>query len=985
MKLGTMLRRCGIAVFALLALGATHSQTALLGSLHFRSIGPNPGRIDAVAGVPGDPRTYYIGGLGGLQKTTDGGVTWSSIFNHKPVSSIGAISVAPSDPNVLYIGTGEPNLRNDILYGDGVWRSNDAGKTWIHLGLSATAHITQIAIDPKDANIAYVAANGSFYKANPERGIYKTTDGGKTWTQSLRIDNRTGASAIVIDPSNPHHLFAGMWTAYRKPWTLVSGGPNDGLYESDDAGKTWKHRVGDGLPAGLMGRIGLAFAPSDPKRVYALIESKSGSLWRSHDAGATWKLANTAHVLAQRPFYFSQLSVDPRNPMHVYFLSVPLLESTDGGITTKRLHPPIGDNHQMWIDPSNPDRLIIGSDQGAAISLDAGKHWSYPQLALSQPYHVAVDQRFPYTVCVEIQDAGSACGPNSNPNGSQISPSQWFATQGGESGWIVFSPSNDNLIFGGGYTGDLTRYDRRTNLARQISPWPQDYIGYAARDEKYRFGWTAPLAVTPLAPHRLYFGGNRLFLSRDNGHSWSIISPDLTRNERSKQGPPGGPITHDATSVETYDTLFTIDPSPFAKDTLWVGTDDGLVWLTHDNGAHWNAITVPGLPQYARIDRIVPSPFHAATAYLVADLHKNGDRAPYLFKTTDYGAHWQSIIGNLPSDNYARVILPDPIKPGMLYVGTAHGLYVSFDDGSKWNALRGKLPTTAIYDLTIAPKWDDLIVASHGRGVWILDDIRALQHDTTHTHLFAPRIAYRAVGGRFTYGPRTGGGTSAPYGVPVTFTLATASKAPVTLVISKHGQTIRTLTVKNASAGINRVWWNLRYAAIKAVPKSNVWDDTGFSGPLVLPGKYTVTLHAGSTEQAQSLTVASDPRVPSDIVALREQLGFLMLVRKDLLRMNREITALRAKAAASTKNDAEVTRIDAALAVLLQTKNLAGEDVLRHPIRIYEQLSSLAGVVASENARPRDVDYKVLDLLESQMHAAFRADDALLGRTHAHR
>lgn len=983
MEVSRMLRRLGITLFAVVALGVAHKPVSdpVLGSLTFRSIGPNPGRIDTVAGVPNDPRTYYIGGLGGLQKTTDGGTSWTSIFNSKPVSSIGAIALAPTNPRIIYIGTGEPNLRNDVLYGDGIWRSNDAGKTWVHLGLDATAHISQIAIDPKDPNIVYVAATGSFYKPNNERGIFVTKDGGKSWKQTLFVDNRTGASSVVIDPSNPRHLFAGMWTGYRTPWTLVSGGPSDGLYESHDAGLTWTLRRGDGLPNGLMGRIGLAFAPSDPRRLYALIESQRGTLWRSHDGGATWKRANTSHALAQRPFYFSQLSVDPMHPLHLYFLSVALLESTDGGTTTKRLHPPVGDNHQMWIDPANSQRLIIASDQGAALSLDGGKDWFYPQLALSQPYHIAVDHRLPYTVCVEIQDAGSACGPNSNADGLDVLPSQWYSTHGGESGWIVFAPDNDNLIYGGGYTGNLTRYNRETNIAREIAPWPQDYIGWAAQDEKYRFGWTAPVAVTPVDPHALYFGGNRLFKSEDEGRTWAIISPDLTRNERDKQGAPGGPITHDATSVETYNTLFTINPSPLKKGLIWVGTDDGLVWLTRNDGVSWTNLTssITGLPSGARIERIAPSPSAASTAYLVADLHKLGDRRPYLYETTDFGAHWTAIVGDLPTDNYARVILPDPSSK-VLFLGTAHGLYLSYNDGAHWQALKANLPVSAIYDLAIAPRANDLLVATHGRGVWILDDIRGLVDQRAGQHLFAPPTAYRMVGGRSRFGSSQGAGTSAPYGVPLTFTIATlpAKGTATTLTIRNATGLVRKLTVPHPHIGLNRVWWNLRYAPLKPVPESDVWNSTGFSGPLVLPGSYSVVLADGKFSQAQPLDVQVDPHVAVSTPALTLQLATLLRIQKDLRILNTEILSLRSRAHTKGLSTPKKRQLDEALNVLLQTRNLQGEDVLRHPIRIYEQLSSLAGTIASENAAPRPVDMDVLTLLETQMNVAIAHDASLL-------
>ncbi|HUY42127.1 MAG TPA: glycosyl hydrolase [Candidatus Dormibacteraeota bacterium] len=952
-------------------------------ALAFRNIGPNSGRLDAAAGVPGDPSVYYVGGLGGLFKSTDGGASFSSIFNQPDVSSIGAIAVAPSNANVVYVGTGEPNIRNDIETGDGVWRSGDAGKTWQHVGLEGTAHIAQIAVDAHDPNVAYVAAEGPIYGSGSTRGIYKTTDGGKTWQHVLALDDRTGASSVVIDPADPSTVLAGMWTIWRKPWILNSGGPSDGLYISHDAGAHWARVAGHGFPTGLTGRIGLAFAPSNPSRIYALIESSQGVLWRSDDGAATWRLVNKNHALQQRPFYFSELSVDPSDQNHVYFLSVNLLVSRDGGKTTKSTtagsdqNNYLGDNHQLWIDPTNARRMILADDDGAAISLDSGKDWTYPQIAISQAYHVDTDDRTPYTVCVEIQDAGSACGP-SNSKAGGIANGNWFGTFGGESGWILFDPANSNIIYGSGYTGSLTRYDRSTHQFLSISPWPLDTIGWAARRLRYRFQWTAPIAVSPLEPRALYFGANVLFKSDDEGLHWHVISPDLTRNDKAKQLPTGGPITHDATSVETYDTIFTIAESPLRRGELWVGTDDGLVWLTRDDGGHWQNVTshVPGMPAWARVASLTPSPFDAGSAYLAVDTHLLGDRTPHLYVTHDYGAHWRSIDGDLSDASYSDVVKEDPFRRGLLYAGTGNGLYLSFDDGGHWRRVHQGLPTVPVYDLAVQRRFDDLLVATHGRGIYILDDLHPIQQyrgDLRTLSLFTLRIAYRWEIGRVSYEEDTLLGTDPDNGALVNFWLPAAPAAHeyVTVRVYDGAQLVRTIPVTHAHAGVNRVVWNLRYAGFKPVKNSDPWRRGGFLGPRALPGIYRVTVTAAGVTRSGNVRVAADPQSHATIAALRAQFAFLTTIHRDLARVGATIIALRAVHSAAA---------DAVLNRLYQPQATEGEDTLRYPIRIYEQLSSLSSEAGYGDAAPTAAQYRVLRYLETQMQAALAQARTVLHR-----
>lgn len=953
---------------ALLTIGAW-GPTDPFEALTFRSIGPNPGRLDAAAGVPGEPSVYYVGGLGGLFKSTDGGASFSSIFDEPDVSSIGAISVAPSNPNILYVGTGEPNARNDTETGNGMWRSNDAGKSWQHVGLEETAHIAQIAIDSRDPNVVYVAAVGPIYGNGAQRGIFKSVDAGRTWRRILYADESTGASSVVIDPSDSSKVIAGMWTIWRKPWTLNSGGPEDGVYLSNDAGGHWTRIVGHGFPSGPTGRIGLAYAPSNPSRIYALVESQQGVLWRSNDGGARWQLINKNHALAQRPFYFSELAVDPRDDNHVFFISVDLLESQDGGKTSTTLSNELGDNHQMWIDPVNPARLIMVSDFSLGISFDDARHWIYPQVPVAQAYHIDTDHGAPYTICGAFQDAGSACGPSNSKAGGNVA-ADWFATNEGESGWSLFDPADSKSLYGTGYQGTLSRFDMRTNQALSISPWPLDTMGWAARDLRYRFQWTAPIAVTALEPRALYFGGNVLFKSSDEGLHWRVISPDLTRNDKSKQQPSGGPITLEATSVETYDTIFTIALSPLRRGQLWVGTDDGLLWLSRDDGKHWNDVTsrAPAMPAWTRVSSLWPSRFDPATAYAAFDAHLLGDRKPYLYATHDYGTHWHSIAGDLVDASYSAVLKEDPFRRGLLYLGTGTGLYFSFDGGDHWRRIHSALPTAPVYDLTVQRPFDDLVVATHGRGVYILDDLHPIQDFTEalaeqRLALFAMRTAYRWSTGRTTFASDTQLGADPDYGANVDFWLRDSppKTQSVSIAIFAGPRVVRTLTVKDPHAGVNRVVWNLRYEGFKPVEKSAPWRMGGFAGPRAVPGLYRVTVTAAGLTQSGSVRVAADPQARASTAALQSQFAFLMKIHEDLARIGAMINALRA---------ADTPAAAAVGAELFQPEAQATGDILRHPVHLYEQLSSLASEGELADAAPTTAQRRLLQYLESRMQVA---------------
>ncbi len=988
------------ALFATL-LGATASAapSSPFAKLDFRSVGPTTGRIDAVAGVAGNSQTYYAGGLGGLWLTTNGGVTWQPVFDKEPVTSIGAVAVAPSNPKIVYVGTGEPNIRNDIAFGDGVWRSDDGGKSWRHLGLDGSAQIAEIAIDPRNPDIVYVAAVGDPFAPGPDRGVYVTRDGGKHWTRSLYAGPTTGASTVAISPQNSSTVFAGTWTVQRRPWMLTSGGPADGIFVSRDSGAHWRRLSGNGLPAGLMGRIGVAFAPGDSRRVYAMIESKSGVFWTSADGGARWQLVSDKHVLDQRPYYFTQFTVDPKNPKHVFFMSIVPSESFDGGKTIKKMQTNGYDHHQMWIDPVNGKRAIIAADAGVRLSLDGGKTWRDPQLIVSQPYHIAVDDELPYTICGEFQDPGAVCGPSMSFSGA-ITPDQWFSPNAGESGWIVFSPDNPNVIYGTGYQAGVVRYDRTSMQTRLISPWPDTYSGTGADAYRYRGAWVAPVTVSALEPDALYFGAQMLLRTDDGGATWRAVSPDLTRNDKTKQVPSGRPITVDNAGTEVYDTISVVAPSPTMKGEIWAGTDDGLAWLTRDDGAHWTNVTagLAGLPEWARIENIDPSRFADGTAYLAAEDHKLGNRAPYLYVTHDFGAHWSSIVSNLPRDSYVRMVREDPKRAGLLYAGTETALWYSLDAGAHWDSLQNNLAHAPIYDFVVQPRFDDLVVATHGRGVWILDDIAALQEwngaiASQPAYLFTPADAYRWNSTRTTWATGEGAGDNPPGNADVTFYLGVlpAKKNPAKVEILDGTSVIRTINVDHPIIGVNRVWWDLNYDTVALVPNYHA-QQSGFEGPQALPGAYTVRLIAGGVQRDARIRVLADPRTPATLAEMRETFDLTMQLRAEFTRTGKEIESLRAlesklskaaKVARANDVRAAIAQMEqstaAALGALYIGDAQSWEDTLREPSRLYERIANLAGGLGGADYAPTQGQRDLAASIQTDLAQALAADAPLFG------
>lgn len=751
--------------------------------LAWRLVGPyRGGRVLAVTGVIGDPHTYYFGGVaGGVWKSTDGGLNWRPMTDKvKDMSpSIGAIAVAPSDPNVIYAATGEACIRGDIIAGNGVYKSIDAGKTWNFVGLRDTRAIGRILVNPKNPDIALVAALGHPFGPNADRGIFRTTDGGKTWTKVLFKDENTGGIDLSFDPNNANTIFASLWQARRMPWGLDSGGPGSGIYRSTDGGNTWKHLNGHGLPEGIMGRIGVAAAYSG-NRVWALIEADKGGLFRSDDGGENWTLVNGDRQYRQRAFYYTHVFADPKSADGVYILNTGMYRSNDGGKSFRPIRVPHGDNHGLWIDPTDPERMIESNDGGANVSTNGGASWTtQANQPTAQFYHIATDNRFPYWLYGAQQDNTSVGIASAAPGG--IDRTDWHPVGGGESGYVAPDPSDPEIVYAGSYGGEITRYDHHTEEEQNVTPWPINPIGSGAVDQKYRFQWTEPIVFSPHSPNTLYFAAQVLFKTTDGGMNWQIISPDLTRNDKSKQVSAGGPITKDNSGVEVYDTIFSVVESPVQKDLIWAGSDDGLIHITRDGGKSWQNITPKNMPEWGTVSMIEASPYDAGTAYVAVQRHKLDDFAPYIFKTSDFGKTWTSLIKGIPADDYVHAVREDRKRKGLLYAATEKGVYISFNDGANWQALESNLPPVPVWDITVHEK--DLIAATHGRAFWVLDDISPLQEykpdfANEEVHLYPPTPANHTQFGGGFFGGAGDRGQNPPDGAVIYYSLKTALKKP---------------------------------------------------------------------------------------------------------------------------------------------------------------------------------------------------------------
>ncbi|MDE2272694.1 MAG: glycosyl hydrolase [Gammaproteobacteria bacterium] len=991
-----------------------------LAALKWRLIGPfRGGRSVAVAGVAGAEQTFYFGAAGGgLWKTTDGGISWHNVsdkfFKTAPV---GALAVAPSDANVIYAGMGESFIRGDMITGDGMYKSTDAGKTWQHIGLENTHVISEIAVDPRDANTVYVAALGHVFGPNSERGIFKSTDGGQTWKKVLFVNDETGGADISIDPHNPRILFASMWQAYRRPWTFSSGGPGSGLYKSTDGGETWKNiSTSPGLPTGILGKIGVSVSGADANRIYAIIEAKEGGVFRSDDGGATWQRLFHGAELTQRAWYYMRIYADPKNADVVYAPEVDgLFKSVDGGASFTPLDTPHGDNHVLWINPAHAQIMVEGNDGGATVSYDGGKSWSSEDnQPTAQIYHVTVDNEFPFHIYGAQQDNSSIDIANRGEGGG-IGLRDWQPSAGGESGWIVPDPANPCVVYGGGYSGLLEQLDKCTRQSRLLDPWPNNPMGHAAADLKQRFQWTYPILVPANEPHTIYVGSQYVFRSRDDGMSWQQISPDLTRNDKAKQIAAGGPLTKDNTSVEYYDTVFALAESPVKTGVLWAGSDDGLVHVSTDDGAHWQNVTPKGLPEWSTVAIIEPSHFDAGSVYLAAYRYRQDDFHPYLFKSDNYGKSWTAIDDGIPDNEPTFTIRQDTQDPKLLFAGTQRGAYVSFDNGNRWQSLQLNLPAVQVSDMAIQPRESTLVLATHGRAFWALDDLGYLRQLASiqkgETHLFAPAHAYLLSGG-FGFG---GGdeGQNPPSGAVVYYDLKSAPAADQEIKLAFYaagGKLIREFTSKTTAngepvkpepgfhtsgkpqpgqladkAGVNRFVWNLSYPDVTHVSGAVLWFGSQ-RGPRVLPGRYTVKLTVAGRTYSQPLTVLNDPRskMTADDLAARQAL--LMQIYAEFDQTNKAINGVRslrgqisdlesryAKApqAKALSDDTkplldELTAIEEAL---IQSKAHASEDVLNYPIRLNNKLAALLTSVEFSNSRPTAQDQAVYEELKAQTDA----------------
>jgi photosystem II stability/assembly factor-like uncharacterized protein len=982
--------------------------------MKYRLIGPfRGGRSLTAAGIPGDPTTYYFGATGGgVWKSTDGAETWSSVFDKEGTSAIGSIAVANSNHNVVYVGTGEACIRGNISHGDGVYKTLDGGKTWKNTGLRDSRAIGKVIVNPSNPDIAFVAALGHPYGPNAERGIFRTTDGGKTWEKVLYKDENTGGIDVAFDPHNPNILFAALWQARRTSWGMSSGGPGSGLYRSNDGGTTWKHIEEHGLPKGPYGKIGIAVA-ANSDRVYALIEAHNpdGGLYRSDDGGESWQLVNPDHSLWQRPWYYMHVIADPRDENVLYIMDVESYKSTDGGHLFNKVRVPHGDNHGLWIDPQNTRRMIASNDGGVTVTLDGGKNWTREDnQPTAQFYHVITDTATPYRVYGAQQDSGTVAIISRSDDGS-IDRSDWYDVGGGEAGYIAPDPRDPNIVYAADYQGNITRYDRHIGQVKAITEQPELSDAYGAANLEHRFQWTAPVMLSPHDPNTLYHGGERLFKTTDGGVHWQAISPDLTRNDKEKQKVSGGDITLDDSGTEYYDTIFALAESPITKGLLWVGTDDGLIQLTQDEGKTWTNITPKDMPEWARVSQIDPSPFDAGTAYVAVDRHQFDDLRPYIYKTSDYGKTWTKLGQGIPDTAFVRVVREDPKKRGLLYAGTETGMYVSFNDGANWRALQLNLPTTPVHDLTI--KGDDLVVATHGRAFWILDDLSPLRQYSDDigkkdAFLYAPATAYRIQAGASGEGhPSKRTGQNPPGGAVIYYFLKDAPKAGTEAkveILDPSGKVIRKYSSAEFNtleepldpddkkpekqlkpeAGLNRFVWDLRYEEAHRVSGYYLWEyGGGARGPVAIPGRYQVRLTVGEQSQTATFDLKLDPRVHVSQADLEQQFSLLLQTRDELSRVYDTINQIqdvrlqlsglkrRLPENASTKTIAGAAddlekKIVAVREELINLTISANEDSLAYPPQLDAKLAYLAMDVGTADSAPTEAEQKEFEKLKRQ-------------------
>lgn len=978
-------------------------------AMKWRLVGPfRGGRVSAVTGIPGDPSTFYFGGAGGgVWRTTDGGQSWTSLTDEQPLASVGSIAVAESDPSVIYVGTGEASIRDHVSYGNGVYKSTDSGKTWSYIGLRDTQHIAKVLVHPRNPDLVYVAALGHAYGPNPERGVYRSSDRGKTWEKVLFKDDNTGAVDLVFDPRNPSVMFAALYEVQRTPWSMSSGGPGSGLYRSTDEGKTWKQLEGKGLPTGVLGRIGISVSGADSKRVYALIEARDGGLFRSDDGGDAWTRISQDQRLMQCAWCLTHVFADPKRADTVYILSTDLFRSTDGGKSLTLLPAPHDGHHGLWIDPTNPQRIINGNDGGATITADGGKTWStqYNQ-PTAQFYHVAADNRFLYYLYGAQRD-NSRVAIASRTDDGYIGRQHWYEVGSGEGDYVVPDPRDPNLVYAGSGGGHISRFDVRARETKEIAVWPTEGgPGRAASDPQYRQAWNLPIIMSPHNPDVLYTAAQVVFKSPDRGMSWTAIGPDLTRNDKSKQPRSDGPITKGKSAVESYDTVSTIAESPVEKDVIWAGTDDGLIQVSRDGGQHWDNVTPKDLPEWSLISMIGASPLDAGKAFVAVDAHKLDDLKPYIYKTKDYGQTWTQITDGIPDGAYVHVVREDPERKGLLYAGTEMGVYVSFDGGAQWRSLQLNLPLAPIYDLIL--KDNDLVAATDGRAFWVLDDIAPLRHlgprySEAVMVLHNPSPAYRLRWPEQNE-RRQPVASNPPAGAILYYAFNPAPTLRVSLeILDSDGNMIRTYSdaEKEGSetppkrpdleppqenlpteAGLNRFIWNLRYEGPRELP-GEVGTKLRNRGPLALPGEYTVRLKLGASPLTAPMEVKPDPRVKVPLSDLTKRFDLSLKVRDQLSELHQtvdEIRKVREQLRDSKGRSGNEARFQGILSAadaldkkmtpveeqLLQVKIKSSEASMNHPVSIDERLHALFFSVESGDTVPTAQQYTAFDELSRQ-------------------
>lgn len=959
-----------LGVLAALATFGEAQNAEMFHNLQWRFVGPfRGGRSLAVAGSVQRPKEYYFGATGGgIWKTTDGGDSWKPVSDDfLTTASVGAVAIAPSNPDIVYAGTGERDIRGDISHGDGVYKTSDGGATWKNIGLEATQTISRIVVHPKNPDVVWVAALGHVYGKNEERGVFKSADGGATWKRVLYSTSQTGAVDLVIDPNNPNVLLASMWDAWRTPYSLNSGGPNSGMFKSEDGGETWKDiSRNEGLPKDTLGKIGLSISSVDSNRYWAIVEAHDGGLFCSDDAGKTWRKVNDDRNWRQRAWYYTHVYADTKDKETVYVLNVGFGKSTNGGKSFTNLRPPHGDNHDLWIAPDNPKRMIESNDGGACISDNGGQTFSALEMPTAQIYHVTTDNAFPYRILGAQQDS-STVRIASRTFGPGITKDDWTSTAGGESGYVAAKPDDPDVVFGGSYGGDLSWFNHRTRVSRAVDPWPDNPMGHGAEDLDYRFQWTYPIVFSPHNPNLLYTCSQYVMASTDMGQSWKKISPDLTRNDKSTLGSSGGPITKDNTSVEYYGTVFTVAESPKKRGVIWAGSDDGLIHVTQDSGKTWMNVTPPQMPKWGLVSMIEPSPFDAATAYAAVDNHENDDYAPYAYKTTDFGKTWTSITAGAPRNTFFRVIREDQKQRDLLYAGTESGVLVSFDGGGRWQSLQNNLPITPVHD--IAWKENDLVIATHGRGFWVLDDLSPIQQiakdRSEGMRLFQPKDAISvSFGGRG--GPTAG--ANPPSGLVVNYYLPEPVKDLKFQITDSKGTIIQTIASPPKEKGLQRTTAFLRFRSFSMPQGMILW--AGFPSPITAPpGTYKLTMIADGKTLSTDFKWLKDPRTSASDQDLQEKFRFQMQIVAKIDQAHEALNKIKqAREERGTNADPAwlqgLTEVEEAI---YQTKNRSGQDPLNYPIRLNDKLAGVLSNVSGGDFKPTKQSYAVFEMLSKKL------------------